>query len=131
MDLAVLKKKLSTYVTDAGRLKNVNDELLCDLLSCWEDWTGSGSEFYREIGFTHKQMAKLIGKAKKLKREGHFGSQEFKEIHVEGYSEIVGIESGGSSVSPGSGLIELDQGRGSLIRFPQVGQLLEYLRSAS
>ena len=127
MDLGVLKKKLSTYVTDAGRLKNVSEELLYDILCSWEEWTGSGADFYREIGFTHKQMAKLIGKAKKLKREGHFGSDSFKEVHVEGYQEV--SSSGTTYLS--SPMIELKACGGELIRFPQVSQLVEYLKQAS
>lgn len=127
MELTTLKKKLSTYVTDAGRLKNVSDELLCEVLSAWEEWTGTATEFYKAIGFSHRQMAKLIGKAKKLKREGHFGSESFKEIHVEGYQEI---ESSGSSYLS-SPMIELNQGHGLVIRFPEVGQLVEYLKKAN
>lgn len=126
MDHISLKKKLSTYVSEAGRLKNVSDELLFEVLTAWEDWTGTATEFYRSIGFTQRQMAKLIGKAKKLKREGHFGSESFKEIHVEGYQEVVAHD--GSYLS--SPMIELKHGEGKLIRFPQVSQLIEFLKSA-
>ena len=87
MDHITLKKKLSTYVTEGGQLRNVSDELLCEVLSAWEDWSGTGVGFYKSIGFTSRQMASLIGKAKKLKREGHFGSEYFKEIVVEGFKE--------------------------------------------
>lgn len=125
--LVSLKKKLSTYVTDGGQLRNVSEELLFEVLTCWENWTGTGAEFYRTIGFTQRQMAKLIGKAKKLKREGHFGSGDFKEIQIEGMQEL---EVQSSSISQGE-LIELDQGKGVLIRFPQVSQLVEFLKKAS
>lgn len=128
MDHVTLKKKLSTYVSESGRLRNVSDELLCEVLNAWEEWAGTATEFYRSIGFTQKQMAKLIGKAKKLKREGHFGSESFKEIKVEGYEET---QFGENAPSLGM-LIELvDQERGNIIRFPQLGQLLEYLQKAS
>ena len=80
MDLVTLKKKLSTYVSDGGRLRNVSEEVLYEVLSAWENWAGSATEFYRSIGFTRRQMAKLLGKAKKMKREGHFGSSEFKQV---------------------------------------------------
>ena len=43
-------------------------------LTAWENWTGSNKEFYAMLGFTHAQMTLLIGKAKRLKREGHFVS---------------------------------------------------------
>jgi hypothetical protein len=127
MDLSTLKKKLSTYQSDAGRLKNVSDELLFEVLTGWENWSGTATEFYRAIGFSHRQMAKLIGKAKKLKREGRFGAESFKEVHVDGYQEIQTAE----GVYLSSPMIELVHARGDLIRFPQVGQLLEYLKSAS
>lgn len=125
--LVSLKKKLSTYVTESGRLQNVSDELLYEVLTAWEAWTGTGTEFYRSIGFTHRQMAKLIGKAKKLKREGHFGSGDFKEIHIDGLHEVEVSETQRSA----GALIELDKGKGVVIRFPQVSQLVEFLKKAS
>ena len=128
MDHVSLKKKLSTYVSEAGRLRNVSDDLLYEVLTAWEDWSGTATEFYRSIGFSQKQMAKLLGKAKKLKREGHFGSDSFKEIHVEGYQEVRSPEGGSYLSSP---MIELDGGHGRLIRFPEVSQLVEYLNQAS
>ena len=84
MDNVTLKKKLSTYVGEGGRLRNVSEEVLFEVLNSWEEWTGSAKEFYRAIGFSSKQMAKIIGKAKKLKREGHFGAESFKEVRVDG-----------------------------------------------
>lgn len=125
--LVSLRKKLSTYQTQSGRLQNVSDELLYEVLTAWEQWTGNGAEFYRSIGFSGKQMAKLIGKAKKLKREGHFGLGAFKEVQIEGLEEV---EVSDRSSKAGA-LIELDEGRGVIIRFPQVSQLLEYLKKAS
>lgn len=127
MDHTSLKKKLSTYVSDSGRLRNVSDELLCEVLNTWEEWVGTAKDFYKSIGFSQRQMAKLIGKAKKLKREGHFGNEYFKEVHVEGFEEISSAKDG-----PGfpSSMIELDRGKGGIIRFPKVCQLLEYIEKA-
>jgi hypothetical protein len=71
-------------------------------------------------------MAKLIGKAKKLKRDGHFSTEAFKEIHVEGYQEVQ--TPGGTYLS--SPMIELSQKGGSVIRFPMLSQLIEYLKTA-
>jgi hypothetical protein len=125
--LVTLKKKLSTYVSEAGRIRNVSDELLFELVTTWETWPGTGAEFYRAIGFTGKQMAKLIGKAKKLKREGHFGSANFKEVVIDGLQEL---EVSGTPPRTGGVLIELDRGKGVVIRFPHVGQLVEFLKLA-
>jgi hypothetical protein len=64
-----------------GTSRSVSEEALFQLLICWENWIGTSSEFYRSLGFSHRQMAGLIGKAKKLKREGHFGSAaDFKVV---------------------------------------------------
>jgi hypothetical protein len=122
MDNVTLKKKLSTYVSEGGYLRNVSDEVLYEVLLAWEEWTGTAKEFYRSIGFSQKKMATLLGKAKKLKREGHFGSEPFKEIKVEDET----------AEHPGCpGQIELLWQDGKVIRFPQVSQLLEFVKKAS
>ena len=123
MDNSQLKKKLSTYVTEGGQLRNVGEDVLYELLVSWEEWPSTGKEFYRSIGFTQKQIAKLLGKAKKMKREGVFGSSEFKEILVENVSSPEGSANS-------CGLIELACKDGKVIRFPQVSQLLEYVKKA-
>ena len=79
MDLEILKKKLSTFKTDGGYLKNVNNDVLVELLTVWENWSGTATKFYTAIGTSSKRVAVLLGKAKKLKREG-YGTSEFEEI---------------------------------------------------
>lgn len=124
MDTITLKKKLSTYQSDKGYLKNVSDELLYEVLVAWENWTGPSQEFYRSLGFTYKQMAGLIGRAKKMKREGYFGSSEFKQIHVET------IEANGSETRP-CGEIEIVWNDGKVIRFQDVDRLVEFLKKVA
>lgn len=34
------KKKISTFRGDGGKVRNVSDELLVEILSAWENWTG-------------------------------------------------------------------------------------------
>jgi hypothetical protein len=70
MELEVLKKKLSTFKGEGGRVTNVSDDLLLEILHAWENWTGSANSFYTAIGSNHRKMASMMGKAKKLKREG-------------------------------------------------------------
>ena len=123
MENMTLRKKLSTYLSEHGRLRNVNDEVLLELLSAWEEWQGNAKDFYRSIGFTHKQMATLLGKAKRLKREGHFGTGEFKEIKM-AVDDV-------SAPSLGGTCIEVVWGDGKIIRFQQVQQVLEFLQKAS
>ncbi len=122
MDLAVLKKKLSTFKSEKGRLMNVSDDLLFEILMAWEQWTGPSSGFYAAIGADHRKMASLIGRAKKLKREGFFPSEEFREIKV--------AESPGVGGTPCSG-IEIAWENGRLIRFSQVELLIDFLKKAA
>ena len=79
MDIEILKKKLSTFKTDGGHLKNVNDDVLLELLAAWENWSGPANKFYTTLGTHRRKIAALLGKAKKLKREG-YGVSEFEEI---------------------------------------------------
>ena len=61
-------------------MRGVNDDLLLEILSAWEVWTGSSSDFYKNLGSSHKGMASMIGKAKRLRREGH--SMPFEEVTI-------------------------------------------------
>ncbi len=122
MDSTTLQKKLSTYVSEKGRLRNVSEELLFEVLSAWENWNGTAKSFYREIGFSQKQMAKIIGRAKKLKREGYFGEAKFKEVQPPA-EQVSGFQ--------GGQLIEVALADGKVIRFPHVDQLLEFIKKAS
>lgn len=119
MELEILRKKLSSYRTEKGRLTKVSDELLCEILIAWEEWTGPASGFYTAIGADHRKMASLIGRAKKLKREGFFQPDAFKEIKL--------TDSSVSAVSSVPGSIEMSWDNTKLIRFSGVPQLIEFL----
>ena len=82
MDLEVLKKKVSSFRGEGGRVRNVSDELLMEILQAWEQWTGPAAGFSKALGVSIKGMSSIIGKAKKLKREGHFPPEDFKEIKI-------------------------------------------------
>ncbi len=83
MDLSILKKKISSYRTPKGSLTKVPDELAMEILHEWEQWNGPAIGFYQAIGITNpKKMAGLIGRAKKLKRDG-MDYPQFKEIQIE------------------------------------------------
>lgn len=120
MDLALLKKKLSTYRTTKGRLTRVPDDLAYEILLAWEDWSGPASSFYKELGADHRKMASLIGRAKKLKREGAFVDSQFKEIKVEP----------SANESKCKDPIVLRWAKDKTIRFAQVDQLVEFLKKA-
>ena len=121
MDLEILKKKLSSYRGEGGRVTKVSDDLLLELLSAWENWTGSASSFYSGIGSNHKKMARMIGKAKQLKRDGAVAP--FQEIAIEGVTDS-------NNNSPISCDIEVEDS-GKLIRFRKVDVLVEYLKKVS
>jgi len=122
MDLSLLKKKLSTYRTAKGRLTKVSDELAYEILLAWEAWPGPGRGFYSALGADHRKMASLIGRAKKLKRDGAFPDTQFKEIKVD--------SSEANSVSSSKPSIVLRWEKGQIIRFCQVDQLVEFLKKA-
>ena len=124
MDNVTLKKKLSSYMSDKGYLKNVSEDILYEVLVAWENWTGSAKEFYRSLGYTHRQMASLIGKAKKLKREGFFGQGEFKQVVVE-------LPSGGDTASAScTSTVEIVWNNGRVIRFSHVDHLVDFLKKS-
>jgi hypothetical protein len=124
MDLEILKKKISTFRGEGGRVRITDDHLLMEILAAWEQWTGPSSGFYGSIGVSQKGISSIIGKAKKLRREGQFPADEFKEIKIEGAGSIP------SSSGPCVG-IELHWSEGKVIRFPQVDQLVEFLKKVA
>lgn len=121
MDLEILKKKLSTFKGEGGRTRNVSDDLLLEILSAWELWTGTRESFYKGLGRTYRSMASLISKAKKLKREGHV--LPFKEIAIDGITNT----DNPSSVPCDIELCEQNK----IIRFRKVDLLIEYLKKAA
>lgn len=120
MDLIILKKRLSTFRNDEGRLSNVSDELLLDILKTWESWTGKPKDLQVGLGLSRQQMAIMIKKAKKLSRNGAGG--DFKEINFE---SIVGPNPGGIVA------IEVTWDSGKVIRFPSVDQLIDFLKKVA
>ena len=123
MDLEILNKKVSSYRDGGGRVRKVSDELLIEILEAWEQWTGPAKGFYTALGVSAKGISSIIGKAKKLKREG-FPTGDFKEIQVESVSPVAG------QPGPCNG-IELIWDHGKVIRFQQVDQLIDFLKKVA
>jgi len=121
VELEILKKKLSAFKGEGGRVRNVNDDLLLEVLSAWEHWSGSAKDFYRGIGCSQNGMASMIGKAKRLKREGH--ATPFQEVKIEGITDT-----DHPSYIPCD--IELYE-KNKIIRFRKVDLLVEYLKKAA
>jgi len=126
MELEKLKKKISTYKTNGGYLKNISDELALEILSCWEQWSGPSAGFYSAIQVDYRKMAGILGRAKKLKREGRAPVSEFKEIT----DAVLGGGSVNVTSFNGQG-IELSWDQGKVIRFPQVESLIDFLKKVA
>ncbi len=121
MELEVLKKKISTFRGESGRVRITDDGLLLEILSEWEQWTGPADGFYKSIGVSSKGMGSIIGRAKKLRRDG-FPAQDFKEIRIS--------EGAGGPPGPCSG-VEIVWDNSRLIRFQQVEQLVDFLKKVA
>lgn len=128
MDLTVLKKKLSVFRDQDGSIKNVSDELLYELLTHWESWEGTPKDFYSALGSSYKQMAGVIGRAKRYKREGRFGSSEFKEVVVEGQATEVANVGGPAASSRSCNIIEFVWPDGRMARFSDLDRFLEFMK---
>ena len=125
MDLEVLKKKISTFKGDGGRVSITSDELLMEILLAWEQWTGPASGFYKALGVSQNGISSIIGRAKKLRREG-FPTDSFKEIKVsESPSNLSSLIGG-----PCQG-VEILWDNGKLIRFQQVDLLIDFLKKVA
>jgi hypothetical protein len=124
MDLSVLAKKISSYRSPKGQVRNLPNELLGEILHAWEQWTGSGVGFYSAIGVNQKKMAKLMGKAKQLKRDGAFDGLNFTEV-------VLDQESGQVMELPPCSGVELVWEGGRIIRFSRVDMLLDFLKKAA
>lgn len=125
MDLEILKKRISTYRTQGGQVRITDNSLLMEILSAWEQWIGPSTGFAIALGVHRKVIPTLIGRAKKLRREGHFPAEEFKEIRLESSPSMPQV-----SGSPCLG-IELCSPDGRVIRFPSVDPLLEFLKKVA
>ncbi len=125
MDNTVLKKKLSTFRSEKGSLIRVSSDVLFEVLRAWEAWTDSSKDFYKSIGVSQKQMASILGKAKRMCREGGFPAEDFKEISV---ATTTGQAAGAFDRALG---IELAWEQGKVIRFCQVEQLVDFLKKVA
>ncbi len=128
MDIAILKKKLSVFRDQDGSIKNVSDELLYELLISWETREGNPNDFYSALGSSYKQMAGVIGRAKRYKREGRFGSSEFKELAIEGQNPESVNSSHPTPQSLPCNVIEFVWPDGRIARFSDLDRFLEFMK---
>jgi len=124
MDIEMLAKKISSFRGEGGRVR-INDlDLYMEILGTWESWKGPWKDFCRTLGISHKGMSAIIGKAKKMRREGYVAPESFKEIQLPDGTTTVAL--------PGAaGGIELAIEGGRVIRFSFVDQLVDFLKKAA
>jgi len=124
MDLSVLSKKISSYRTSSGKITNLPNELLAEILHAWEQWSGPAQGFYKTIGVDYRKFGSIMGKAKQLKREGAFDGLNFTEI-------TLNEESGQVIELPPCAGVELVWEGGRIIRFNKVELLVDFLKKAA
>ena len=123
MDNNIIRKRLNTFKSSGGTIRNVSDEVIIDVLRAWENWSGTTADLYRELGLSKMQMVTIIKKAKNLVKNGVVPEEEFKQI------EVRPVE---PSLTQGcSDAIELCWDSGRVIRFPQVDLLLDFLKKSA
>ncbi len=126
VDNAILKKKLNTFKSEKGFLKDVSSDVVFEVLRSWEHWPGKSSDLCRELGLSKMQMVTMIQKAKKLVKSGMVPPDDFKEIKIqESPSNLMSPQGG-----PCSG-VEILWDNGKLIRFQQVEQLIDFLKKVA
>ena len=123
-DLTVLCKKISSYRTPKGRITKLPDELLGEILHEWEQWSGSPAGFYSQLGVDYRKMGSMMGKAKKLKREGAFDGLSFTEVMIEEDAPQAFAQVGGCG-------IELVWDNKKIIRFGTPELLIDFLKRAA
>ncbi len=121
MDHAILRKKLNTFKSAKGSLRQVSNEVVIEVLRAWEHWPGTSADLYRELGLSKMQLVTMIQKAKRLVKSGSVIETDFSEIKLEQ----------NESPSLTACHIELVWDESKLIRFSQVEQLVEFLKKVA
>jgi hypothetical protein len=124
MDNLILKKRLNTFKSGkSGRLQDISDDVVVAVHRAWENWPGATADFCKEIGVKPTQMNVIIRSAKKLVKSGVVQESEFKEL--------IATNSGVVVAGAPCTAIELNLSDGKVIRFPQVEQLVDFLKKAA
>ena len=126
MDNGIIRKKLNTFKSTKGALRQVNNDVVLEVLRAWENWPGTAADLYRELGLSKMQLVTMIQKAKRLVKSGAVTESEFEEISATALPGIVAGEPVTSHCS-----IELAWDQGKVIRFAQVEQLIDFLKKAA
>jgi hypothetical protein len=129
MDTAILRKKLQTFKSGKGQLRNISPELIIEVLRAWEAWAGPSSQLYRELGVSKMQMTALLKNGKKLIKERVDVASDFKEIFLESESALNPQSS--SPVTSSKCGLEIIWGEGTILKFTHVDQMVDFLKKVA
>lgn len=118
----ILKKRLNTCRTSTGRLSQIPDDLIIDIVKSWERWPGTGKSFYTAIGIKKEQMASIIKKGKRLFKEGKDQLGSFTPIETQAPPQ-------GPTSQKVPIIVQWDKKKS--IRFYQVSHLVDFLKSCA
>ena len=121
VDNGVLKKRLNTFKSKAGKLRKISDEVIIEVLRAWENWPGTTADPYRDLGLSKMQLVTILKKAKYLIKNGVVQESEFKEITLDG----------DESIQSDRNIISMNWDQGKVINFPTVDHLVDFLKKVA
>jgi len=121
VDNGVLKKRLNTFKSKAGKLRKISDEVIIEVLRAWENWPGTTADLYRDLGLSKMQLVTILKKAKYLIKNGVVQESEFKEITLDG----------DESIQSDRNIISMNWDQGKVINFPTVDHLVDFLKKVA
>jgi|APSaa5957512535_1039671.scaffolds.fasta_scaffold353138_1 hypothetical protein len=126
MDNNVLRKRINTFKSSKGTLKNMSNEVIIEVLRAWEQWPGTTADLYRDLDLKRGQLSSIIRRAKSLVKSGVSIESDFTEIEVEAESGMTTYPANASSCG-----IELVWDNNKVIRFGDASLLLDFLKRAA
>lgn len=120
----ILKKRLNTCRSSTGRISQLPDDLVIDIVKTWERWPGTAKSFYQSLGLKKQQMGSIIKKGKRLFREGKEKLGSFVAVESQ---NLTANTSDDKKKAP----IILNWDKNKTIRFYEVGHLVEFLKKCA
>jgi hypothetical protein len=117
METSVIRKRLNTFKSGAGKLTRVSDDVVMEVLRSWEAWPGTTVDYQREIGLSKQQLAIMIKKGKKLVKSGVVTDGEFRQIEI-----------AAPTGQAQEGLMTVKLNGGMAVSFFQVDHVVDFLR---
>lgn len=118
----ILKKRLSTCRSSSGRLSQIPDDLIVEIVKTWELWPGTAKAFYQSLGIKKEQFASIMKKCKRLIKDGKDKLGPFVPMAT----KAPPAAPQGTKVPI---IVQWDKRK--TIRFYQVGHLVEFLKKCA